>query len=402
VTGPAPDPEVPDLEAPDLEGMRDRVNGWLEAINPVTRRLVAERTAYDSQLIPVTQYVTVSCIEAFLRYPDAVATITDAMAPEEIGAAARRPGCQADSVYLWGVANFPLIGRNVMSMVDPSLDAGADGLSRMHAVLDFWARTSRAYRGGDHLQAADVGDRVDVLSGDTVDALVAMATPVDAERRDRIRRANATLVNHLFLLYFDTRVGHADSGPYPLPDGRTAIVRDYHRLAESDLAWSSVATGVPYSNLTAVLVLDAEVDLRVTDFGTTVSTPEDYLEHLVGFGVGTTDGSGPGGRPRLDVPRPLSDDEFLRTATEAKKAQRRHYRDIVGMDRDERIACGVYVYFTFLRPFAELAGVADEIDWSCPRDTPADLYPLVTADVEHPAVDPEADPFPPYARLDGG
>ena len=58
MTGPAPDPEVPDLEAPDLEGMRDRVNGWLEAINPVTRRLVAERTAYDSQLIPVTQYVT--------------------------------------------------------------------------------------------------------------------------------------------------------------------------------------------------------------------------------------------------------------------------------------------------------------------------------------------------------
>ncbi|MEC9395600.1 MAG: hypothetical protein VYA89_07085, partial [Actinomycetota bacterium] len=70
-------------EAPGPAAMRERVNGWLDAINPVTKRLVAERTAYDSQLIPVTEYVTVSCIEAFLRYPDAVATITKAMAPEE-------------------------------------------------------------------------------------------------------------------------------------------------------------------------------------------------------------------------------------------------------------------------------------------------------------------------------
>ncbi len=39
--------------------IRDRVNDRIRAINPVTRRLVAERTAYASQLIPVTQYVTV-------------------------------------------------------------------------------------------------------------------------------------------------------------------------------------------------------------------------------------------------------------------------------------------------------------------------------------------------------
>ena len=67
------------------------------------------------------------------------------------------------------------------------------------------------------------------------------------------------------------------------------------------------------------------------------------------------------------------------------------------MDRDERIACGAYVYFTFLRPFAEIAGVADEIDWTCPRDTPADLYPLVTADMEQPDQDPDTDVYPAYA-----
>ena len=382
---------VPGRAEEGVPARRDQVNGWLATINPITRQLVAERTGYSSQLIPVTPYVMVSCVEAFLRYPDAVAIITAAMEPEEIGVAARRPGCQANSVFLWGVANFFLIGRNVLRAVDPSVDDAPNALDRAHTVLDFWARTSRAYRGGDHLHAAEVGDRLDVFDEDTVSALVAEATTVDDGRRDRIRRANATIINHLFLLYFDTRVGHGDTGPYHLDDGRTVIIRDYFRLAESDLAWSSVAAAVPHGSLTAVLVLDPGVEVRITDFGTTVSTPEDYLDHLSGFALFTSDGVGPG-QPLV----PVSDDEMDIVASAARAAQRRHYRDIVAMDRDQRIACGAYVYLTFLRPFAELAGVADEIDWACPRDTPADLYPLVTADVEASQPDPDADIYPPF------
>ena len=382
---------VPGRAEEGVPAWRDQLNGWLATINPITRQLVAERTGYSSQLIPVTPYVMVSCVEAFLRYPDAVAIITAAMEPEEIGVAARRPGCQANSVFLWGVANFFLIGRNVLRAVAPSVDDAPNALDRAHTVLDFWARTSRAYRGGDHLHAAEVGDRLDVFDEDTVSALVAAATTVDDGRRDRIRQANATIINHLFLLYFDTRGGHGDTGPYHLDDGRTVIIRDYFRLAESDLAWSSVAAAVPHGNLTAVLVLDPGVEVRITDFGTTVSTPEDYLDHLSEFALFTSDGVGPG-QPLV----PVSDDEIDVVASAARAAQRRHYRDIVAMDRDQRIACGAYVYLTFLRPFAELAGVADEIDWTCPRDTPADLYPLITADVEASQPDPDTDLYPPF------
>ena len=44
------------------------------------------------------------------------------------------------------------------------------------------------------------------------------------------------------------------------------------------------------------------------------------------------------------------------------------------MERRAKIDAGAYVYFTFLRPFAELAGV--EIDWTVPRDS-LDLYPFL-------------------------
>ena len=66
------------------------------------------------------------------------------------------------------------------------------------------------------------------------------AAPVtDDQERARIKRFNATVVNYLFLLYFDTRVGTADAGPYPLPGGRTLLVRDFHQLGPSDFGWST-------------------------------------------------------------------------------------------------------------------------------------------------------------------
>ena len=56
-----------------------------------------------------------------------------------------------------------------------------------------------------------------------------------------------------------------------------------------------------------------------------------------------------------------------------KEAQRNLYRLIAGMSRREKIDAGAYVYFTFLRPFAETAGVDDRLDWTVPRDS-LDVY----------------------------
>jgi hypothetical protein len=59
----------------------------------------------------------------------------------------------------------------------------------------------------------------------------------------------------------------------------------------------------------------------------------------------------------------------------AKSVQKKLYRMIAGMERAEKIDAGAYVYFTFLRPFAEAAGLA--LDWTVPRDS-LDLYPFLS------------------------
>ena len=238
--------------------------------------------------------------------------------------------------------------------------------------MDFWERATKAFRSDGTRLAADTG-RATPYDDAIVAALLAGIVTVDDELRRRIRTFNATLVAYLFLLYFDTRVGHGDTGPYELADGRVLLVRDFYEMAQSDFWWSDVAADVPYRNLTAAFVLDGVRVDRVTDFGTSYTTPEDFLDHLVGFALYTTDDEEPGSL------RPVRLDEMESIVAAVRVAQRAHYRNITAMSRDDKIRCGAYVYFSFLRPFAVEAGIADRIDWTVPRDIPPPIYEFVSA-----------------------
>lgn len=352
----------------DDAARKRRVNELIEYMAPVSHHLTEERTALESRLIPVSAYVVTACIESFLRYPEMMRAIDAVLPAEEIGRRARRPGCRVNTVYLWSIANFWLIGRKVYEQLDP---ASANDLDEAFTVMDFWDRAAQGFHGEGHRLAADTA-QVTPYSAEHIGALMAGVRDVrDQAERDRIKRFNATLVSYLFLLYFDTRVGAGDTGPYVLDDGRVLLVRDYYHLAESDFAWSTVASRVPYSDLTAALVLDGVSIDRVTDFGTSYTTPEDYLDRLVGFALYRPDSS-------TGELTPVGLDELDTIVAEVRAAQGAHYRAIAAMTRDEKIACGAYVYFSFLRPFAEEAGIADGFDWTVPRDIPPMVYELVS------------------------
>jgi hypothetical protein len=158
-----------------------------------------------------------------------------------------------------------------------------------------------------------------------------------------------------------------DTGPYDLGDGRVLLVRDFSKMGPSDFPWSTdVCAGLPYNNLTAAFVLRG-VDVDVNDWGTSVTRPENYLDHVERFGLLTTD--------RADLEEvPASAIGDVKEST--KGSQQRLYRLIAGMTRRERIDAGAYVYFSFLRPFAEVAGVAADLDWTIPRDS-LDVYGML-------------------------
>ncbi|HYU40404.1 MAG TPA: hypothetical protein VEM59_11280 [Acidimicrobiia bacterium] len=339
------------------------LNRWIRYHGDISGAMTAERTALESALIPVTAYILIACIECYRRYPEMIEVIEEAAAPEELGRAGREPGSQIDAVHLWSIVNFPLLGRQVLApfgLVDLDRDVSA-----LATVVDFWKRAAAAFRADGKLQAWDAGMRVPRYGTDVVDQLVAGAAPVDGTARERLVRMNRLLTTFLFLLYFDTRAGYQDTGPYPPADGRVLLVRDFNRFGVSHFPWSrDVCAGIPYSNLTIALVLDGDVRVTTNDWGTSITDPPDYFGRLSAAGVFTTDGG---------TLAPVAGGELDEITTSVKDAQRQLYRRIAAMKRSEKLDAGAYVYFTFLRPFAETAGVDDRLDWTVPRDS-LDVY----------------------------
>lgn len=342
---------------------KERVNREIRYHSEISLALTSQRTALESALIPVTAYILVACVECYRRHPEMIEAIGSVTSPEELGRAGHRFATQIDNVHLWALPNFTLIGRKVLAtagMID-----WAEDERRMAVVFDFWDRAARAYRFDDASRQAWDADGVATPYRAHVEAVRAQCRPVDNGRLARVTRLNALLTSYLFLLWFDTRSGYQDTGPYVLDDGRVLLLRAFNGLGPSHFPWSAaVASDMPHSEVLAAFVLDG-VDLHVTDFGTSVTNPEDYLSRVVEFALFDVSSG---------VPEPIDDDGIDMLAAAAKAAQRRLYRTIAAMERRAKIDAGAYVYFTFLRPFAELAGV--DLDWTVPRDS-MDLYPLL-------------------------
>jgi hypothetical protein len=342
---------------------KTEVNRWLDYHGRISGAMTAERTALESALIPVTAYIVISCLEAYRRYPAMMTEIAAAMDPAEIGASGRRPGSQVDAVHLWSISNLPLVIRTALEpfgMLDPD-----DEVERLGTIFDFWAPAALAFRGDGHHQAWEAGLVVPRYGPDVVAELVDGAAPVaDGDVRRTIAKTNALLTSYLFLLYFDTRAGYQDSGPYPLPDGGSVLVRDFNEFGAGYFPWSTeVGADLPHSNLTCAFVLD---DVRVTcnDWGTSTTDPVDYLSRLTHFAMFDTTGG---------TLTPVPTGQLTEIGAAVKRAQSQLYRLVAGMSRKEKIDAGAFVYFTFLRPFALAAGVADRLDWTVPRDS-LDLY----------------------------
>ena len=363
------------------------VNDLLAYHSTISYNLTTQRTALESALIPITAYITVACVEAYRRYPELMQEIAAAMPPEEIGRRGRTLGTEIDLVRLWSIANFHILGRTILLGVG-MLDLEAD-VARTAIVLDFWKRAATAFHGDTGALQADDSAGIVTPLAQHVDEIYAGCLPiVDDAHRARRSRLNALLTSYEFLLWFDTRSGYQDSGPYQLPDGRTLLLRHYVKVGVSDFAWSTeVANAMPYKTVLCAFVLNG-VDFHVTDFGTAVTKPEDYLPHVEAFGLFDTAN---GGLQSID------DAGIEALTVAAKSAQKEQYRMIAKMERAEKIDAGAYVYFSFLRPFADVAGIADRQDWSVPRDS-LDLYPLLSLIDGSPETAPLEDPsqyYPP-------
>ena len=333
----------------------------------VTTKLASNRTALRTPLIPVNEYVAYVGVEQWRRFPEVLATVSEAVGPEELAIRMRTPGWQNTSAGLSSIVVVTLGGREFEKAIGISRP---DEHWRVATILDWHHRYLRTWRGDGFYQNYDAGEQNRAYPQPVVDRFVEAATGLTAEGRAEVQRFCASLAQYLFLLFLETRWGTNDTGPYPLPDGRTLVLREFSHLGESFMPWADGSV-MPYGNLIAGLVFEPGVQTHIIDWGSSHMVPANFWDLLSAVSLFSSDGRG-----NLS---PVGLDELPAITTAARAATRDAYRRIAAWSWEEKLLAGAWNYFRgHMRPLTTAAGVDDRIDWTWPDpETKATFLPML-------------------------
>lgn len=345
----------------------DRLDDLIGHMGRSFKPEMTRRSAFTSELFPMMPYISLSVIEDFHSYPARIAAIDAAMPAQEIGARLRNAPGQVSPLWIWMVGYHYLCGRECLIRMGKL--RRDERLDEVRTVIDFWRRLTLAHRGDGTLDYKDAGFTNRYLPAAEVDALAGSARELDPAAAKALKRLNATVSGYSFLYFCDSRVGICDSGPYPRPDGRHTIVRDYLSLGPSAFGYPwAERLAPPYPTLSMMFTFDpaAFTSFEINDWGTTFTEPDQLLAAVTEAAVY---GHRPDGTREL-----LGPDAWGDVTNDLSRTHLELYQEFASMDREQRIWSATRMYTSGLRPFAAVAGVLDEIDWSFSPDTTA-LYP---------------------------
>jgi hypothetical protein len=334
--------ETTDADVRAVRLSDDQVNSWLDYAGWNLWDFILGRASEgESGLIPRQEYETVSFVQQWASYPRFIRMLTDEIGVDgvlELAQTSRREvGTKINVTRNWAASVCPILGRGIA--VDLGFHDANARREDLEELIQFGRRLQHGTWGDGPGFISARGFKVPVLDDDVLHSLVAQAEPLEGPALDTFRKFNATTELFGFMLHYDCRAGMGDSGPYPLPDGRFAIVRD-HFLNETAYPWSGIAAGLPYC-VTEVLVFPADkVTATVNEIMTTFTKPTNYLDYLV-EGVAFA-------RDRIDTPmaelRVLDGAEMAAIADKCRKGTMEMYRTLAKKSREDKIRDGIMVY----------------------------------------------------------
>ena len=356
---------VPFMDTTDDDVRRDRleateVNSWLDyAAWNLWDFILGRASEGESGLIPRQEYETISFVQQWNNYPKFIRMLTDEIGVDGLldlaKTSSREIGTKINVTRNWAASVCPILGRGIG--IDLDQDTPDSRREDLDTLIQFGRRLQHGTWGGGSGFVSGRQFEVPTLAPDVLARLVAEVEEFDDPAKlAAFRKFNARTELFGFMLHYDCRAGMADTGPYPLPDGRFAIVRD-HFLNETAYPWAGVAEGLPYA-VTQVMVFPSDkVSATVNEIQTTFTKPSNYLEFLqagVVFARDRVDTS-------MEQIRVLGADEMDTISTHCQKGTLDMYRALAKKSKEDKIRDGVMVYTReFLMPHAMRAGAWDK------------------------------------------
>jgi len=338
------------------------LNTFLQRVDDVIVHNCVTRTAQESKLFPLMPYLDLCMIDSYYKTPEVIRESLEFISPEQCGHRAREVTTNLSKLTAWGTLNFYLNGRSFLIRL--GLLRPEDNLEDLWLVCDWWQRFSRAYhRNSGHVWTYDADDIAPEHSERVLQVFEADAYGADERLRNAASRFIAAGTQYSFLANCESRVSLHAAGPYRLGNNILMHTRDFMNLAECDYSWlDGVAEGVPYNNLTLV-VITKDVSIEITDWASTYTDPEDYQSQIIGVGLYTSDFLS-------DVYTPVGMEsatelaETLEVMTESvSEATSRLYMKFSGMSARQMVDAGIFTYVQCAADIAHMAGTYRQSEW---------------------------------------
>lgn len=338
----------------------EQINSWLDyAAWNLWDFILGRASEGESGLIPRQEYETVSFVQQWNNYPKFIRMLTEEIGVDGIlelaKTSSREIGTKINVTRNWAASVCPILGRGIG--IELEQDTPGSRREDVETLLQFGRRLQHGTWGDGPGFISGRGYAVPVLAADVLQSLVDQVVPLDDPKAlQAFRQFNARTELFGFMIHYDCRAGMADTGPYPLPGNKFAIVRD-HFLNETAYPWAGVAEGLPYC-VTQVMVFSADkVSATVNEIQTTFSEPSNYLEYLESGIVFARDTmTTPMGELRV-----LDAAEMERISRQCQKGTMEMYRALAKKSTEEKIRDGVMVYTReFLLPHASRVGLWDK------------------------------------------
>ncbi len=357
------------------EQLHDVNTALAEHDDTIARNLMT-RTAQESKLFPMLPYFMMSFMQAYYTYPDILRRASQFVSPEDMGHRARNVSLQLGTLTgNMGGQMLYLQGR--VELIKLGLIRPEDNLEDLWYVANWHKRFMSTFRRNEgHLYTDGAGDISQVHDERVLQVFEADAYEVDDRLRAAVARFSAVASQYSFLVYCESRVGLASSGPYNLGNQRLLHTRDFLSLGESGLPWmDGVAKDIPYQNLTLALITD-NVRIEVTDFGTAYTIPEAYRDRILGVGLYTSDiftdryiPVGMGSRSELI-------DTLDGLADVIKAAITPLHRRFAAMNFDQMTEAGILAYCYALSDASFMSGTWDQNQWETIDNRVRRVWPI--------------------------
>jgi len=286
--------------------------------------------------------------------PGFIRELLEHISPEEIGRRMKVPGTRPYHLQLFIVACSYLLARH-QRMLELGVAAGEpfpeEREDDLIVVMDFWERTSRAYRNDGLILPIEAGGTQPVMGEEHQRAVRDLLRPATPEGYRTIRRTAATLELFGFVLHGEQRDGVFGHGPYAGADGRTLFVKEFNDLQNQDLPWAATEARIPLANV-IVAQECRDTAVRCDMFGGLVTDPIEVDDRLDRVAVLTQEAG---------ELRPLAAEELEAVQETAAAAQIELYMKAVGWSQRYKIEYGEHLFANHLTPFFAVAAVDGDV-----------------------------------------